>query len=205
MKIAFFLCFLISAPLAWSASKDAAAPFTLAIIPSRSSPEAKAITLQNGNTVDFCVVLTNTSPSVALRMEPKSWLQRISPLGAPSRFRLPQHRDSQPVFEHWNSWGYQNVSFEFTTAVGTKAVFSKRPQIFTMNVPSTFLIPPGGHQVYAIRLNESWESRPMLAADAETAITVKAIYEVTVTPESTRQKVWAGRVESKPYSFILRQ
>ncbi len=113
-------------------------------------------------------------------------------------------KDAQPVFEYWNSWGYQNVSFEFTMPDGKKLVVSKRPQDFTRNFPSTFLIPVGEHRVYAIRLDKQWETRPELAADAETQITLKAIYQVTATPESSEHKVWSGRIESKPYNFTLR-
>jgi len=73
-----------------------------------------------------------------------------------------------------------------------------------VNFPGTFLVPPGEHRVYAIRLDHEWETKPALGGDPETPITLKAIYEVTVTPEATEHKVWTGRVESKPYNFTLR-
>ena len=175
MKIAF-LTFLFSvASLAWSADKDAAEPFTLTVVPTRSSsPKLRSITIADDKPGEFYVVLTNGT------------------------------KDAHPVFEYWNSWGYQNISFEFTMPDGKKLVVSKRPQSFTRNFPSTFLIPPGEHQVYAIRLDKGWETRPKLAADAETPITLKAIYEVTVTPEATEHKVWIGRIESKSYNLTLR-
>jgi hypothetical protein len=174
MKIAF-LAFLFSvASLAWSADKDAAAPFALTVVPTRSSPEVRSIVIADHKPDEFYVVLTNAS------------------------------RDAQPVFEDWNSWGYQNVSFEFTMPDGRKLVVSKRDQSFTRNVPSTFLIPRGEHRVYAIRLDKQWETRPKLSADAETLLTLKAIYQVTATPEATEHKVWTGRIESKTYNFTLR-
>src|SRR5208282_4351813 len=48
----------------------------------------------------------------------------------------------------------------------------------------TFLIEPGEHQVYAIRLDERWETHPLLPKTDETPITLKAIYEVPPTPEA---------------------
>jgi hypothetical protein len=149
-----------------------AEPFTLTVVPSRSFPRGRSISFADDKPEEFFVVLTNPT------------------------------KDIQPVFEYWNSWGYQNVSFEFTMPDGKKLVVSKRPQGFTKNFPSTFLIPPGEHRVYAIRLDKEWEVQPPLAA-AETQITLKAIYEVAVTPEATEHKVWTGRIESKPYNLTL--
>ena len=173
------LCFLqvvafTLTPLAWSADKDAAEPFTLTVVPSRSSPQGRSISFADDKPEESYVVLTNSS------------------------------KDAQPVFQYQNSWGYQNVFFEFTMSDGRKVVASKRIQIFTVNYPGTFLIPPGEHRVYAIRLDKQWETQPQLAADAETLITLKAIYEVTATPEATEHKVWTGRVESKASNFTLR-
>jgi hypothetical protein len=109
------------------------------------------------------------------------------------------------VWEHWNSWGYRTVSFELTTADGKRFLVSKRQQDFTMNYPSTFLIEPGEHQVYAIRLDERWETHPLLPKTDETPITLKAIYEVAPTPEAAQHKVWTGRQESRTYNLKLRQ
>jgi len=58
---------------------------------------------------------------------------------------------------------------------GKKVVASKRIQEFTVNFPSTFLIPTGEHRVYVIRLGKEWETRLELAVDAETQITLKAV------------------------------
>ena len=111
----------------------------------------------------------------------------------------------QAVWESWNSWGYQTISFELTTTDGKKFIVSKRPGMFTVNFPSTFLVKPGEHQVYAIRLDEWWETHPTLPKSDEMPITLKAVYEVTPTPEATQYKVWTGRVESHSYNFTLRQ
>jgi hypothetical protein len=99
---------------------DAKAPFTLSIVPSTSSTDARDITIAENQPQEFYVVLTNVS------------------------------MESQPVWEYWNSWGYQNLSFEFTMSDGKKIVVSKRLKDFDKNFPSTFLILPGEHQVYPI-------------------------------------------------------
>jgi hypothetical protein len=111
----------------------------------------------------------------------------------------------QAVWEFWNSWGYQAISFELTTTDGHKFVVSKRPGIFTVNFPSTFLVKPGEHQVYPIQLDEWWETHPSLPKTDEMPITLKAVYEVSTTPEASQYKVWTGRFESHTYNFSLRQ
>lgn len=151
------------------------APFSLSIVPTNSSGEVGSITMAESKAREFFVVLTNAS------------------------------KDPQQVWEFWNSWGYQNISFELTTQDGRKFIVSKRQQDFTRNFPSTFLIQPGEHQVYAIHLDKWWETRPILPKADEMLITFKAIYEVPPTPEATQYKVWTGRVESRTYKFKLRQ
>jgi hypothetical protein len=39
----------------------------------------------------------------------------------------------------------------------------------------------------------------------EMPITLKAVYEVSTTPEASQYKVWTGRLESHSYNFSLRQ
>ncbi|MDQ6653470.1 MAG: hypothetical protein M3Y84_12085, partial [Acidobacteriota bacterium] len=94
-----------------SRADEAKAPFTLAIVPNTSSPEARGITVSEKKPDEFYVVLTNVSI------------------------------EAQPVWMYWNSWGYQTLSFEFSMADGQKIGVSKRQQDFTVNFPSTFLIP----------------------------------------------------------------
>ncbi len=113
--------------------------------------------------------------------------------------------EPQAVWEYWNSWGYQTVSFELTTVDGKKFLVTRRQGEFTKNYPSTFLIQSGEHQVYAIRLDEWWETHPLLPKTDEMAIKLKAIYEVHPTPEAAQYKVWTGRLESRIYNLKLRQ
>jgi hypothetical protein len=133
------------------------------------------VTTAKKNPNDFYVVLTNVS-------------------GLP-----------QPVWESWNSWGYQALSFELTTTDGKKFVVSKKQQNFTRNFPSMLLVEPGEHQVYAIALDELWETKPTLPKSDRMPIALKAIYEIAESPQAAQNHVWVGRVESHRYNFTLRQ
>jgi len=145
------------------------------VVPETSYGEqfGSSIEMAHDNRRDFYVVLTNVST------EPRA------------------------AWEDWNSWGYQTISFALATADGRKFLVSMRRQEFTMNFPSTFLIEPGEHQVYAIRLDKEWETRPSLPKVAERPITLKAIYEVGSSPEAAQYKVWTGRIESGSYKLNL--
>jgi hypothetical protein len=114
--------------------------------------------------------------------------------------------EPQAVFETWNSWGYQSVSLEVETADGHKFAISKKPQKFTVNFPSTFVIPPGEEMVYPISLDDKWAAVPPLPMADETPIpiTIRAIYEVGPSPETSKEKVWVGRLESSSYHFKFR-
>jgi hypothetical protein len=138
-------------------------------------PGRSGITMAKNKPDEFYVVLTNVS------------------------------REPQATWETWNSWGYQTISFEMTTTEGKKFVVSRRQGEFTKNAPSTFRVKPGENQVFAIRLDEWWETHPTLPKSDEMPITLKAIYEVTPTPEAAEYKVWTGRLESHSYTFLLRQ
>ncbi len=138
-------------------------------------PGTRGITIAQDKPDEFYVVLTNIS------------------------------KESHAVWESWNSWAYKNISFEFTIPGGRKVVVSEGPKDFTRNFPSTFVIEPGEHQVYAIRLDKWWQTHPSLPKADQIPISVRAIYEVHSTPEAAQYKVWTGRIESKSYSFTLRQ
>jgi hypothetical protein len=85
---------------------------------------------------------------------------------------------------------------------GRKAVASTKEQAFTRNFPSTFLLSPGEQYIYTVSLDKKWDIRPM-PEKGESNLTLKAIYQISTSPEATEQGVWTGRIESKPYKISL--
>lgn len=155
-------------------------PFSLSVVPetSRGQNFGSSIGMAHDKPGDFYVVLTNTSS------------------------------EPQAVWELWNPWGYQTVSFELTLTADGKEFHvsrSRRAGIFSLTFPATFQIAPGEHRVYAIRFDQGWETHPSFPKIDEMAITLKAIYEVPPTSEAAQYKVWTGRLESRTYDFKLRQ
>ena len=149
-------------------------PFTVTIVPTRSASNSRMITIASEKPHEFYVVLTNVS------------------------------NESQSAWETWNSWGSRTISFEFTVANKPPILVTRGPEGFTVNFPSTFLIPPGEHKVYPIRLDKRWDVGS-IPKSTETPVSVKAVYQVPNTPEAVEYHVWTGRVESGSYQFTLRQ
>ena len=149
-------------------------PFALSIVPTRSTSDSRVITIASQKPDEFYVVLTNIS------------------------------NEPQSVWETWNSWGSQTISFEFKFGNNPPILVARGPEGFTMNFPSTFLIPPGEHKVYPIRLDKWWDVRS-IPKSTEMLVSLKAVYQVPNTPEAAEYHVWTGRVESGNYQFTLRQ
>ena len=124
-KVFLALCIVLVLIAACNTQKEAASPkaepsvqkspLFLSVVPetSHGEPFGSTIEMAHGKPRDFFVVLTNVSA------------------------------ERQAVWEYWNSWGYQTVSFELTTEDGKKFVVSRRQEEFTRNFPSTFLIERG--------------------------------------------------------------
>jgi hypothetical protein len=148
-------------------------PMRLQIVPESRSTEIGSISSGNDSKRCFYVVLTN------LINKPQS------------------------VFEYWNSWGYQNISFEMTLSDGHKSKITMRDQGFTKNSPSTYSIPPDGHQVFLIIFNKEWDGLPKFKEAGQTQVKLKAIYSVTETPASKAKKIWTGTISSDEVSIEL--
>jgi hypothetical protein len=170
-----FLLLALYAVIAGLPTEDPKPPFSIAIVPLKSNTEGGTIEMARKSPRDFYVVLTNVSEK------------------------------DQFTWEYWNWWGNRTISFELTTAEGKKIDLSKKPQDYTMNYPSTFLVKPGEHEVIAVRLDEQWDVTPILAKKSEMPITLKVFYEVQPTEESAKYKVWIGRIESHDYKLALHQ
>jgi hypothetical protein len=134
--------------------------------------------------------------------------QIISAANNPGTFYVVLINDSpkaEVVWESWNSWGYDAISFEVTSSDGTTRHLSKKKQIFTRNFPTTFSIPPAGCQVYPIQFDSTWANVPSLFPSlGDVKVTVQAIYEVQSSQEAGEYGVWVGRTVSPKYVITLR-
>jgi hypothetical protein len=159
-----------------------ASPFSLEIVPAQRSIEFSVITTGNNSNQPFYVILTNLTDKV------------------------------QNVFETWNSWGYQTLSFVMTLPGGKKTTLTVKEHGFTMNFPSTFSIPPKGHFVFPVIFDKEWVGFPDFGKPGHTQVKLKAIYTVKPYEEDKPPKgwpkheplnVWVGSVASEELSVDL--
>lgn len=127
------------------------------------------------------------------------------------------------VWDERCSWGYFNLSFEFTDKVGKSTKVEKLPIGFTVNFPAGFVVLPGRHYVIPVRLysqdksDREWTNVGKL----DGPMTVKAIYKCTneafpgVKPDPKNKEpddwqklidsAWTGRVESEPLQVEIQR
>jgi len=188
-KILFVLIWVISATV-WAQEK---APFTLSVVPGSTNLKYESSIEITRRAYYFGEV-----PSVR-----EFYLVLTNVSNKP-----------QTIFEFGNSWGTDCISLEITTSDGKKYI-AKYRGIFTKNYPSVFLLPPGEHYVYPMRLDGWWAPKPEMPQFDVMPVTLKAIYniepptpgEASGADESDKavRSVWVGRVESKEYKFTLRE
>ena len=125
----------------------------------------------------------------------------------------------------WNeecSWGYFNLSFEFTDKDGKVVQVGKTPTGFTVNFPNGYVVLPGRHFVLAVAFR-NWDRKDIRdwsnTEKLDGTMTMKAIYKNTneafpgekPNPQNKysdiEQKLfdsaWVGRVESEPIQVAI--
>ncbi len=110
-------------------------------------------------------------------------------------------KEPKRLFEFWNSWGYQNISFRFLTPDGVREV-RRKDQDFTRNFPSTYEVQGGEVTVFRIAFDERWDEFPWIA-EGESNVRMQVVYKCDPSPEAKEGKVWTGTVESKVYDVTF--
>ena len=106
----------------------------------------------------------------------------------------------QSHFDEWNSWGYGNVTVEWTDAGGRTGTVAKVPGRFTKNYPSTVTLQPGEALVREISFDpQLWQGWPEIASG--TKLQLKVIYQ---TAPDAKVSSWTGKVSSKELTVRFR-
>lgn len=125
-----------------------------------------------------------------------------------SHLRFPvvvTNRSDKPqrIFETWNSWGYYSLSFEVTDAEGKTWQIKEGPQVWTVNGPAYWILPPHEHLVLEVNFDDNgWAplSQPMLRSGV---YSIRAVFETSPTEESKKLSVWTGRVVSRTEKYTV--
>ena len=140
---------------------------------------------------DFEVLLSSSKGAISCFHHPSQF------------FVILKNKTKSPkrLFEYWNSWGYQNISFYFYTDKGAH-VINRKEQDFTRNFPSTYEIPPGETMVFPLTFNESWDELSDIP-EGESKVRIQVVYTCNPTFEAKEEKAWTGIVASKVYEVTF--
>ena len=105
------------------------------------------------------------------------------------------------LFEFWNSWGYQNISFYFYMPDGNHVV-TRKDQDFTRNFPSTYEVPGGETIVFPITFDKSWLELPNIS-EGESKVKMQVVYICNPSFDAKRANAWTGIVASKVYEVTF--
>jgi len=112
----------------------------------------------------------------------------------------------QGHFDEWNSWGYGNLTLQWTDAQGMKGTVTKVARGWDRNAPTTTLLQPGQVLVREISFDSKlWQGWPTI--NDQTKLTVKVTYHATSEPRLPPAKGdepgWTGSVTSKEQTILV--
>ena len=95
----------------------------------------------------------------------------------------------QGHFDEWNSWGYNNLTLQWTDAQGRKGTVTKVPREWDQNGPTTTILQPGRALVRDISFDPKlWQGWPVINND--TKLTVKVTYHAAFDPPLGPLPAW---------------
>lgn len=146
--------------------------FTLTIAVPMKN-EARVVYLNSGsNRIGFHVVLTNRSGK------------------------------ERRIWESWNSWGYFNLSFEWTGPDGKTVKVERGNRGWDKNFPSFLTLTPGEQHVFDVWFPGDWKNIPSAIKDGE-EVTLRAVYATAADKDSAKAGVWSGTVRSPEVQVVL--
>lgn len=110
------------------------------------------------------------------------------------------------VWESWNSWGYDRLTFEVTDSAGKTTIAERAPCNFTRNFPSALTIEPGESYVLRVKFEDKtlWQGFPR-PTEGTAEVTIRAVFAIEESDESKEHNVWTGKVVSKAVSAKFSQ
>jgi hypothetical protein len=119
------------------------------------------------------------------------------------------------IWKEWCSWGYFNLTFEFTGKDGQAVQVRKKDRNWSKNFPAPYVVEAGKHFVLVVNLKEDWQGTEKL----DGPMTMKAIYKNTneafpgekpnpqnKIPDDMQKLIdtaWVGQVESEPMQVTI--
>jgi len=106
----------------------------------------------------------------------------------------------QGIIDEWNSWGYFNLTLDYTLPNGIrKSMAKKHDVIWTMNYPSFTTLQPGQCLVRDVFFDPKiWSGLPEVTKDTVVSVTA------TLTQDENGAAIWHGNIQSAPVQVSMR-
>jgi len=111
----------------------------------------------------------------------------------------------QRVWAPWSEASYRTLSFEFKDATGKAwKAQPKEWESVSHKLPEVCILQPGESLVFEIDYTNAnaWENFPKAAPD-DSQISMQATYEIRSDPAPEVNRVWTGKVVSKPLKIAI--
>lgn len=112
------------------------------------------------------------------------------------------------IWRRWCSFGYENLSFEYSTRDGKKGVAQVKRRISLQNVPDPLTLAPDEEKVIDVYFGtDEWQGFPLPAAGAVATVSLQAVFQITAGAATRKEGVWTGRITSplRDYTFEVRK
>lgn len=103
------------------------------------------------------------------------------------------------IWDFDNSWGWHTISLQLKRTDSNKEFrLTKLKQIgWTINYPGFIEIPPTeDYKLYLFPREKGWEAEQDISELGHWPLTVKAVLEISETPEAGEFGIFVGKVES---------
>lgn len=101
------------------------------------------------------------------------------------------------IWRFGNGWGDETLTFQLSHGAAREVHVTRRPQVYTRNVPSSVEVPAGGKQPLPFDLGDrTWDLRDAADLLRRSGVTLAAIYRVPPSPEAGTHGVWVGELRS---------
>lgn len=110
----------------------------------------------------------------------------------------------QRLWKDWNTWGYFNLSLEWTAAGRTFLINRLTPRAWDGDFPDFWLLAPGETVVLVVDMSSGqWQGFPDLYGESVSA-TLKATYVNKSDELATAFEVWVGKLETAPIPVLFK-
>ena len=109
----------------------------------------------------------------------------------------------QSHFDEWNSWGYCNLSLQWTDADGKTGTVAKVPRGWDRNFPTATILQPGEALVRGVSFDPKlWQGWP--TGTGSITLTLKVLYHSKDEPKIPNSATgWTGTVVSKEQTVVI--